>query len=351
MLNIPAGASSGVIEISADDDTAMALKSDGSVLVWGVSHCGNNAPTTYPWPGAGSGVTKLSGGQLGTGVAIAAATGPASLGGTLASAPTVSKRPGTAIQDVFYLNGSNEVIHNTLTSGVLGTSENLGGTAKAGSTIASVSRTGSEIDIFARFSDDSLWHKYYNGSSWTGWTQRSSAGHATSSPTVSSWSWNRLDLFVRGSANDLQHSVYDASACSGWCSFGWESLGGTLTTAPAAVSWGYNRIDIFAGGAGNALQQKAYNAGWIGWYNLGGSITSDPSVSSKGTDQLDIYARNASNGLSSLHYSWGSGWSSWQDRGSLSSANGSAPASNSFVTGNKAVYFRGTDNALWQRLY
>ena len=154
-------------------------------------------------------------------------------------------------------------------------------------------------------------------------------------------------------ANDLQHRAYDSSVCSGWCAFGWESLGGTLTSAPAAVSWGANRIDIFVGGGSNALHQKVFNSsGWSGWYNLGGSLTSDPTVSSKGADQLDIYARNAGNGLSSLHYGGGYwGWSSWQDRGSLSSANGSAPASNSFVTGNKAVYYRGTDNALWQRLY
>ena len=202
----------------------------------------------------------------------------AGLGGTLASAPTVSKRPGTAIQDVFYLNGSNEVIHNTLTNGVLGTSENLGGTAKAGSTVAAVSGSANEIDIFVRRADDSLWHRYYSGGGWSSWAQRAPAGHATSSPSVASWGANRLDLFVRGASNDLQHKAFDTLVCGGWCSLGWESLGGSLTTAPAAVSWGPNRIDIFTGGAGNALHQKAYNAGWSSWYNLGGSITSDPTV-------------------------------------------------------------------------
>ncbi len=318
-------------------------------MVWGVGSC---ALTETASP---SGVTALPSGRVKRGYAITGASGTSSLGGTLNSAPTVSKRPGTAIQDVFYLNGSNNVIHNTLTNGVLGTSENLGGIMKAGSSVAAVSRTSDRIDIFTRGTEDALWQNSYDGTSWSGWAARSSDGHLSSSPTVASWGSNRLDVFARGSSNDLQHTAWDSSNCGGWCSFGWESLGGVLSTGPAAVSWGPNRIDIFAGAGGDdTLYQKFWDGaggGWSSWYGLGGAVHSEPTVSSSASGRLDIYARNASHGLSSLHWASASGWSGWQDRGSLSSPNGSAPAVNSFVTGNKAVYYRGTDNALWQRIH
>jgi len=61
--------------------------------------------------------------------------------------------------------------------------------------------------------------------------------------------------------------------------------------------------------------------------------------------------QSGGNALHRKVFDGGSGRSSWQNRGSLSSANGSAPALSSFVTGNKAVSFRGADNTLWQRLY
>ena len=94
----------------------------------------------------------------------------------------VAKRPGTAIQDVFYLDTNSQVIHNTLTNGVLGTAENLGGVMKAGSSVAAVSRTSDRIDIFTRGTENALWQNSYDGTSWSGWASRSSAGQTSVSP-------------------------------------------------------------------------------------------------------------------------------------------------------------------------
>jgi hypothetical protein len=71
---------------------------------------------------------------------------------------------------------------------------------------------------------------------WSGW--ESLGGVLTSAPGVSSWSSGRLDLFARGTDNRLWHKWYSG----GWS--GWESLGGILTSSPAAVSWGPNRTGI-----------------------------------------------------------------------------------------------------------
>ena len=49
---------------------------------------------------------------------------------------------------------------------------------------------------------------------------------------VSSWAPNRLDTFVRGTDDALWHKWWDGASWSGW-----ESLGGVLTSEPAGVSW------------------------------------------------------------------------------------------------------------------
>jgi hypothetical protein len=81
-------------------------------------------------------------------------------------------------------------------------------------------------------------------------------GVLTSGPTVSSWAPGRLDVFARGTDNTLHHPFYDGN----WS--GWESLGGGLSSDPAAVSWDHGRIDVFARGSDNALWHKWYDNGW-----------------------------------------------------------------------------------------
>lgn len=77
-----------------------------------------------------------------------------------------------------------------------------------------------------------------------------------SGPSVSSWSKSRLDVFARGTDNALWHKWFDGS----W--HNWESLGGTLTSAPSAVSWSSGRIDVFVRGTGNALWHKWFDGSW-----------------------------------------------------------------------------------------
>src|SRR5207245_478165 len=81
-------------------------------------------------------------------------------------------------------------------------------------------------------------------------------GYATSGPAVTSWGANRLDVFARGWDNALYHKWWNGSAWSGW-----ESLGGALASAPAAVSWGSDRLDVFALGADNALYRRSFTGG------------------------------------------------------------------------------------------
>ena len=84
-------------------------------------------------------------------------------------------------------------------------------------------------------------------------------GVLTSGPTVCSWSPGRLDVFARGTDNALWHLSHDPTG--GWGT--WEQLGANpLSSNPAAVSWGPNRIDVFVRGPDNALYHKWWDGTW-----------------------------------------------------------------------------------------
>jgi hypothetical protein len=83
---------------------------------------------------------------------------------------------------------------------------------------------------------------------WNGWQDL--GGTIVSGPAVSSWAQNRLDVFAKGTDNQLYHKWWDGSS---W--HPWQKLGGTFKDSPAAVSWGQNRIDVFVRGMDDHLGQ------------------------------------------------------------------------------------------------
>ena len=73
-------------------------------------------------------------------------------------------------------------------------------------------------------------------------------------PSVSSWAPNRLDVFARGSDNALYHKSWNGIGVERY-----ERLGGNLEGAPAAISRGPNLIDVFFRGRDNHLYQMSYD--------------------------------------------------------------------------------------------
>jgi hypothetical protein len=69
---------------------------------------------------------------------------------------------------------------------------------------------------------------------------------------ATSWGANRLDIFALGSDNSMYHKYWDGGAW-GPSQTGWDALGGVFNSPPAAVSWGANRFDIFALGTDNSM--------------------------------------------------------------------------------------------------
>src|SRR5699024_3117652 len=143
---------------------------------------------------------------------------------------------------------------------------------------------------------------------WSGW--ESLGGTIASAPAAASWQPNRLDVFARGTDNALWHIWWNGRSWSGW-----ESLGGNITSAPAAVSWGPNRIDVFARGTDDALWHIWWNGNnWSEWEGLGGPTTSAPPVPSRRSNQLDVFARGTDNALWKRTWN-GNRWEDWQSLG------------------------------------
>src|SRR5699024_11312838 len=88
------------------------------------------------------------------------------------------------------------------------------------------------------------------GDGWSNW--ESLGGVLMSAPAVASWQSNRLDVFARGTDQALYHIWWDGR----WSN--WESLGGILTSQPAAVSWRPDRIHV----TGRATDNTLYHIRW-----------------------------------------------------------------------------------------
>jgi hypothetical protein len=183
--------------------------------------------------------------------------------------------------------------------------ESLGGVLTSEPAVAAWGEN--RLDVFTRGEGNGLAHIAWDGSAWSAW--EALGGELTSNPTVVSWGPNRLDVFARGKDQDLLHTYFDGN---GWGA--WESLGGVLTSSPVAVSWGPNRLDIFARGTGDGLAHKAWDGtAWSEWTALGGTLTSAPTAVSWEPNRLDVFARGADNDLVHIYFS--NGWGAWESLG------------------------------------
>jgi hypothetical protein len=85
-------------------------------------------------------------------------------------------------------------------------------------------------------------------------------------------------VFARGTDNALWHIWQTAPHTGPWS--GWASLGGGITSDPVAIDNSDGRLEVFARGSDDALWhiwQKAPHTGpWSNWASLGGRLINDP---------------------------------------------------------------------------
>jgi hypothetical protein len=212
----------------------------------------------------------------------------------------------------------------------------LGGAFRSGPAVALTGPT--RPVVFARGTDDALWHTWRDSSKvlWAGW--HSLGGQFTSAPAAA-MTGNRLVVAARGTDGAIWHKWYD----NGWS--GWHSLGGQLSSGPAMVQSG-NRLVVAARGMDGAIWHKWYENGWSGWHSLGGQLTSGPAMMISNEGRLVVFARGTDGAI--WHKWYENGWSGWHTLGGVLH---SGPAAMLGASKEGMVIGRGTDGALYERHY
>ena len=200
-----------------------------------------------------------------------------------------------------------------------------------------VSSSPTRLDVFIRGSDNELWHRFWNGSAWSGWENL--GGVLGSGPSVVALGPSRLDVFIRGQEGGLWQRTWDGTAWGGW-----QSLGGVLDGGPSAVGLGLSRLDVFIRGREGALWHRTWNGGaWNGWQDLGGVLTAPPTAAST-SSRIDVFIRGTDNFGMWQRTSDGTSWGGWKSLGGTLPADPPAVVS---TPGRIDVLVRGTDAALW----
>jgi hypothetical protein len=231
----------------------------------------------------------------------------ASLGGATSSSPAVAA-PAAKRLDLYVRGTDNAIWQRRYNGTTWGSWGSLGGTTYA-SPAASTRRGTSIVDVFLRGADNSIYHRFRNGSVWSaGWASIGAPpGGATSAPAAISNATGKVDVFVRGGDSAIWRTTWTTS----WSP--WTSVGGVATSAPAVASRGTDRLDLFVRGADGAIY-RSFNdgAGWSAWSSLGGATISAPAAVSANSKRIDVWARGANNALQ--HKVWiPSGWSAWSE--------------------------------------
>jgi C1A family cysteine protease len=200
---------------------------------------------------------------------------------------------------------------------------------------------GSRLEVFARGSDDALWHMWQTApnNGWSGWA---SLGGWIDAPVITRNTDGRLEVFVIGSDHALWH-MWQTAPNNGWS--GWASLGGWIDELTVGQN-ADGRLEVFARGSDHALWhiwQTAPGSGWSGWASLGGWIDA-PVISRNADGRLEVFVIGSDH---ALWHIWqtapNNGWSGWASLGGWI---------DEFTVGQNAdgrmeVFARGSDHALW----
>ena len=130
-------------------------------------------------------------------------------------------------------------------------------------------RRGSTGSTCSRGGDNALWHRVWNGSSWSPWLPL--GGALTSGPGAGSPRGNEIDVFVRGTDAAIWSLTWNGSTWSAWF-----PLGGGASGSPDVASPGPGELAVLIDGLDSALWTKTRDAGGVwssagigGWLSIG----------------------------------------------------------------------------------
>jgi hypothetical protein len=172
------------------------------------------------------------------------------------------------------------------------------------------------LEVFARGTDNRLWHSWQaakNAGPWSGFSSLS--GAIVDGPSVARSRTGRLHVFARGLDDTLQH-IAQTAPNGPWGM--WESLGGTVLATPAVARNKDGRLEVFVLGREGILshisEQEQENA-WSGWHALGGSLIGPVAVCAHGDGRLVVFGRASDTTLAHISQNVPdappTGWSAW----------------------------------------
>jgi hypothetical protein len=270
----------------------------------------------------------------------------------LAAAPARASRtvyPDSAGNlHVFVVGGDGRLYHDASTGrGAWRGFESLGGNLAPSERVAVGRNADGRLDVFARGSDNALWHisESSPGGGWSAWT--SLGGQLTGAPDVAINTNGTLEVFVRGPGNALWHT-WQYAAGGTWAP--WTSRGGVITTNPAVIPYSTGALVVWALGSNNGayhIWQNTPHGPWSGWANDGGVFTSAPAPSLNEDGRQQAYAIGQDNQLySRWQTELNGGWSdNWAQMGGVTLMGDLSAVRDS--SGRLHLFGLGSDNALW----
>jgi spore germination protein YaaH len=202
------------------------------------------------------------------------------------------------------------------------------------------SSAANATDVFVRGTDNALWHRSWNGTSWSAW--ESLGGYLVADPSAVSQGPNQIDVFVIGTDSGVWHRAWNGTVWSAW-----DTIGGRATSAPDSASWGAGRLDVVVRGTNSGLFHRSWNGTtWSAWDAVGGLATSDPSITASGSGRVDVFVRGTDSGLWHRSGDGTGAWGAWESLGGVLPVG---PDAASCTSGHLDVFATGTDGGLWQR--
>lgn len=161
------------------------------------------------------------------------------------------------------------------------------------------------LEVFARGTDNALWHKWQTPNGWSDW--QSLGGNLRGGPTVAIHAGGGLEVFSVASDGALWHIWQEAH---GWSQ--WESLGGGLIGSPTVAVNHDKRLEVFAqspdGNLWHIWQLPSFRQ-WSQWAPLNVGVVGNPAVGRdtadgglrlfvRGRDRTLLYAHQSSPAVS-----------------------------------------------------
>ena len=214
-----------------------------------------------------------------------------------------------------------------------------------------ISAAANTLDAFIQGTDQNVYWKHYNGSSWTGWAafgSQSALMQSGDTLSASTPGGGVIDIVYRAvTTNATWYAHYSGSS---WGS--WTSIGGSMVASPTVQSISSTECWIFSVGGGAVPYYQHYSGGsWSGWTSLGGAVSSvQPVTSYDGTSMFTVWATGS--GFYYKRYASGA-WGSWTSFSTSAYSQAVLCARGSNVTGcislgaSNYIYYNEWNGSAW----